>query len=97
VTVKASNHHACLSIKDNGHGISPKDLPHLFEPFFTTKAAGHGSGLGLAVAKTIIEEHEGSICARSEPGEGSTFIICIPSIDYDSEENTSGHCCNAFE
>lgn len=97
VTIKVSNHHACLSIQDNGHGISPKDLPHLFEPFFTTKAAGHGSGLGLAVAKTIIEEHQGSICARSAPGEGSTFIICIPSIDYDREKNTSEHCCNVFD
>jgi signal transduction histidine kinase len=97
ITIKASNDHACASIKDNGHGISPKDLPHLFEAFFTTKAAGHGSGLGLAVAKTITEEHGGSIFAKSAHGEGSTFIICIPSISYDGEENTTDRCCDCFE
>jgi len=97
IAIKTSNDHACSSIKDNGQGISPKDLPHLFEPFFTTKAAGHGSGLGLAVAKNIIEEHGGSIYAKSVPEEGSTFTICIPSISYDNASDSSGHCCDCFE
>src|ERR1041385_7100268 len=65
-----------LRITDTGAGIAPEDLPHVFEPFFTTKA--NGTGLGLAVTRRIIEEHNGSIEVESESGKGTTFTILLP-------------------
>jgi signal transduction histidine kinase/putative methionine-R-sulfoxide reductase with GAF domain len=68
--------HVGLDIEDTGAGIADDDLAHLFEPFFTTKQ--HGSGLGLAVTKRIVEQHGGSIMAHSELHRGTTFRIRLP-------------------
>ena len=68
-----------LQVRDNGSGIPPDALPHLFEPFFTTKEAGHGVGLGLAVATGIIERHGGRITVASEVGKETTFTITLPT------------------
>ncbi len=59
-----------IRIEDDGCGISEKDLPHLFEPFFTTKAPGQGTGLGLALARTIAQEHGGSVMIENRAGPG---------------------------
>jgi PAS domain S-box-containing protein len=67
-----------ITIRDNGPGIAEKDLEHIFEPFFTTKEEGQGTGLGLSVVYTIIENHGGTITARSEPGQGTEFVIELP-------------------
>ena len=67
-----------LSIADTGNGIPAEAMPHLFDPFFTTKA--NGTGLGLAVSYQIIEAHGGRIEVQSAPGEGSEFIIWLPSL-----------------
>jgi signal transduction histidine kinase len=67
-----------IRISDEGAGIAPDDLPRVFEPFFTTKPAGEGTGLGLAVAQAIVEEHGGSIAVESEPGRGATFTVYLP-------------------
>ena len=67
-----------IRIADEGPGIPPEDLPHLFEPFFTTKPPGEGTGLGLAVALAIVEEHGGSIAVRSEPGHGAEWTVYLP-------------------
>jgi two-component system NtrC family sensor kinase len=67
-----------LRIRDTGLGIEPDVVKKIFEPFFTTKDEGRGSGLGLFVAREIIEEHEGSIAVESVPGVGTTFIIRLP-------------------
>jgi two-component system NtrC family sensor kinase len=64
-------------IEDNGIGIPPQNLPHLFEPFFTTKPAG--TGLGLAITQRIIHEHRGKIDVESRPGQGTTFIVTLPT------------------
>jgi CheY-like chemotaxis protein len=66
-----------ISIKDQGIGIPKNILPHIFDPFFTTKATGNG--LGLASCYSIIKRHNGAIEVESEPGEGSTFHIYLPS------------------
>ena len=67
-----------VSVKDNGVGITPEDLPRIFEPFFTTKAGRGGTGLGLSVTYGIISDHGGEIEVVSRPGEGSAFTVWLP-------------------
>lgn len=67
-----------LIVKDNGCGMSPDVLEHLFEPFFTTRHEQGGVGLGLAVARSIVTAHHGSIKAESTPTLGSTLTIILP-------------------
>ncbi|WP_036179959.1 ATP-binding protein [Marinomonas sp. MED121] len=67
-----------IRIKDNGCGISDKQMEKLFDPFYTTKPLGKGTGLGLAISYGIIQDHEGTIDIESEVGIGSTFILTLP-------------------
>ena len=67
-----------LIVKDNGCGMSPDVLEHLFEPFFTTRHEQGGVGLGLAVARSIVTAHHGSIKVESTPTLGSTLTIILP-------------------
>ena len=70
-----------VQITDTGHGIPPEDLPRVFERFYRGEAArtrAGGAGLGLAIARLIIEQHGGSIEAESTPGQGSTFRVRLP-------------------
>jgi len=67
-----------VRVRDNGVGIAPEVLPHIFEPFFTTKESQQRTGLGLAVARSIAEQHGGAIAARSTPGEGTEFVLTLP-------------------
>jgi signal transduction histidine kinase len=73
-----SGAYAVLAVEDDGEGIPADRLPAIFDPFFTTKAVGEGTGLGLAVAHGIVQEHGGWIDVRSEPGRGSCFRIWLP-------------------
>jgi two-component system, NtrC family, sensor kinase len=74
-------------IEDNGVGIDPDDLPRLFEPFFTTKSVGEGTGLGLAVAHGIINEHRGWIVAEGSQLGGACFRFWLPTkISTNAEE-----------
>jgi signal transduction histidine kinase len=66
-----------IEVVDNGIGIPPSMMKHMFELFHSTKG-NRGTGLGLAVARKIVEEHEGSISVKSKQGEGSTFTVRIP-------------------
>ncbi|MEQ9672797.1 GAF domain-containing sensor histidine kinase [Coleofasciculus sp. G2-EDA-02] len=68
-----------ISIADNGAGINPDIVSSIFEPFFTTKAVGEGRGLGLTVSyQTIVNQHQGQLDVRSQPGQGTEFILQIP-------------------
>ncbi|WP_026734856.1 sensor histidine kinase [Fischerella sp. PCC 9605] len=71
---------AVVTIRDQGQGIKDSDLPRIFEQFYTGDRSrkGRGVGLGLAIAKRIIEAHGGSITANSKFGEGATFTIYLP-------------------
>jgi two-component system, NtrC family, sensor kinase len=68
-----------ITIRDDGAGIAPDILPKIFEPFVTTKEHGHGTGLGLAVSRSIIERHSGKIALQSELGKGTTVTITLPA------------------
>lgn len=69
---------ARLTFQDQGCGIEPQHLESIFEPFFTTKAEGKGSGLGLSTVYGIVESHDGHIQVKSQPGQGTTFVIDLP-------------------
>jgi PAS domain S-box-containing protein len=74
----AAGSYARLTIGDTGKGIEPDKLARIFEPYFTTKAKGEGTGLGLAMVRTIILKHGGEIAVESEVGVGTTFRIYLP-------------------
>lgn len=68
---------AVLEVIDNGGGIAETMMPHVFELFHSTKG-NRGTGLGLAVARKIVDEHEGSISVKSNPRDGTTFTVRLP-------------------
>jgi two-component system NtrC family sensor kinase len=74
-----------LFVRDSGSGITAEHLPQLFEPFFTTKT--RGLGLGLAISREIITQHDGRIAVHSVEGSGTIFTIVLPikerCHDYD--------------
>lgn len=72
---------ARIDISDTGCGISPEDLPNIFQRSYTTRSDKGGQGLGLAITRAIILEHEGEIEAASNAGEGTTFTIRLPLLD----------------
>ncbi len=75
--LRAEEKSAYFEVIDNGKGIPPSMMKHMFELFHSTKG-NRGTGLGLAVAKKIVDEHDGSISVRSTEGEGTTFTIRLP-------------------
>jgi two-component system sensor histidine kinase BaeS len=83
ITLEAlqEDNHLLLSVRDTGHGISPEALPYIFDRFYRADPArtrGDESGLGLAIAKSIIEAHAGTISAESQLGTGTTIKINLP-------------------
>jgi signal transduction histidine kinase len=78
--------HVEMAIKDSGKGIAPQDLPHIFERFFRADPSrytenGESSGLGLAIAKALVETMGGTISAESTPGEGTTMRVSFPVLN----------------
>ena len=69
----------CVTVKDNGPGISPAIVEKVFDPFFTTKEPDKGTGLGLAISRSIIEEFGGHLRVRSDPEQGAVFTILLPA------------------
>jgi PAS domain S-box-containing protein len=67
-------------VKDSGHGMDKEVMERIFDPFFTTKSPGEGTGMGLAVAHSIVKAHGGVITVQSEPGVGTEFQVLLPRI-----------------
>lgn len=68
-----------VEIEDTGLGIPEDRLARIFEPFFTTKTGGQGTGLGLAVSRSIVEEHGGAMEAENRAGGGAVFRVSVPA------------------
>ncbi|HEY2408150.1 MAG TPA: ATP-binding protein [Polyangiaceae bacterium] len=85
---EARTGYLCLAVEDHGVGMSQATLERAFEPFFTTKDIGEGTGLGLAVAYGIVQEHGGFIDAISTPGQGSRFNVFLPLPAQSTNEST---------
>ncbi len=78
-TQQTENNQLQIAIKDNGSGIPDTIKDKIFQPFFTTKPTGQGTGLGLSLSYDIVKAHGGELKVETKEGEGSTFIIQIPT------------------
>ncbi|HSI35334.1 MAG TPA: ATP-binding protein, partial [Tepidisphaeraceae bacterium] len=87
---EADDRRALIEVIDNGGGIPETMMAHMFELFHSTKG-NRGTGLGLAVARKIVEEHEGTIAVQSKPGEGTTFTIRLPVEHVDLADPSHTH------
>jgi len=77
-------------VEDNGPGIDPQDLPLIFEKFYRGKkgaASGKGTGMGLAITRSILKVHGGGIEAESKPGQGASFRFWVPLVEKEAEKS----------
>ncbi len=84
VRLSANDGHARIEIADTGRGIAPENISKLFEPYFSTKETG--SGLGLAIVKKAVDDHDGTINVESKEGEGTTFVVELPTTGGKDED-----------
>jgi signal transduction histidine kinase len=81
----ANGSEVCITVADHGIGIDPTEISRIFDPFYRSPAVSsaqiHGTGLGLSVAKSIVEAMGGSLSVVSEVGAGSTFTLCLPAAN----------------
>jgi len=82
ISTRLDGGHVLIEIADDGPGIAPELQDRIYEPFFTTKEVGKGTGQGLALARTTIERHSGSLDCASAPGQGTTFAIRLPLQEF---------------
>jgi C4-dicarboxylate-specific signal transduction histidine kinase len=73
-----------IRVMDTGIGMSEDVKKRIFDPFFTTKEVGKGTGLGLSLSYGIIHDHQGMLTVESQPGQGTTFMVQLPSPAVDT-------------
>jgi two-component system, NtrC family, sensor kinase len=78
IHTESSGHQVLITISDNGAGIPESIRERIFDPFFTTKEVGRGTGQGLAIARSVIDRHKGTVTFESEVGRGTTFFVRLP-------------------
>ena len=90
-TLTITTHHqdskVMVDVEDTGAGIPEEVRARIFEPFFSTKPLHQGNGLGLIIAKDVVERSDGTIQFTSQPGAGTTFRIQVPVASMEAEEN----------
>jgi two-component system NtrC family sensor kinase len=79
-TYRLGEHGVAIKVRDTGPGIAEDLQAQIFEPFFSTKDDQHRTGLGLAVARGIVDAHGGTISVASKPGEGAEFLVQLPLV-----------------
>ena len=93
IQVYSQNDAVHISVKDNGPGISSENIDKIFEPFYTSNSKG--TGLGLAVVKSVIEAHQGKVNYLSKIGEGAHFCMTLPLLN--TKQTQAGQQSNAQE
>jgi two-component system sensor histidine kinase FlrB len=86
IQVYCQKNNAYISVKDNGVGISTELKNKIFQPFYTSSI--QGTGLGLAVVKSVLNAHQGSVALLSDTGEGAHFCLTLPLIDANKLEES---------
>lgn len=81
VAIVPDGNAVAVTVADTGVGIAREDLNRIMEPLYSTKA--RGLGLGLAIARSILDKHRATLRVSSEPGAGSTFTVRLPAADDD--------------
>lgn len=92
ISAYCKDEYAYISVRDNGQGISAELADKIFEPFYTSRS--QGTGLGLAVVKSVANAHQGEVRLLSQPGEGAHFCLKIPKLmnsQYDVEQAVPEH------
>jgi two-component system NtrC family sensor kinase len=79
--LSADTGEVALRVADNGPGVPPGLRERIFDPFFTTRAGGGGTGIGLALCRTIVQDHGGRIEVEETPGGGATFVVRLPAAE----------------
>lgn len=85
-TVEPDNERFRICVSDNGIGIREEDRQRIFQPFFQAEGNKPGTGIGLNIVKSIVDQHYGEISVESEVGRGSTFTVILPVVQRETEE-----------
>jgi len=92
ITLGSNQEHAVLTVKDTGIGIRKEDMDRIFDRFYQSESSrvhhtdNEGFGLGLSIAKWVVEAHHGTISVSSEPKQGATFTVTIPLYRHADED-----------
>ena len=79
VDVRREGEQVVLAVSDDGPGVPAEDVARVFDRFFTTRGDRRGTGLGLALARAVVEAHGGTIVVDSRPAEGARFVVRLPA------------------